>query len=60
MILLFDNSEMAVKKMITSYIIKGVYVYSDYQLRIEFNINLDQFELGLDIPNQYETQSTTA
>lgn len=57
---LFDNSEMAVKKMITSYIIKGVYVYSDYQLRIEFNINLDQFELGLDIPNQYETQSTTA
>lgn len=48
---LFDSSDMPVKKMVTSYIIKRVYVYSDYQLKVEFNIDLDQFELGLDIPN---------
>lgn len=57
---LFDNSDMAVKKMVAGYIIKRVYVYSDYQLRVEFNIDLDQFELGLEIPNQYEKQSTSA
>ena len=48
---LFDNSETAVKKMVASYIIKRIYVYSDYRLQIEFNINLEQFKLGLDIPN---------
>ena len=57
---LFDSSDIAVKKMVASNIIKRIYVYSDYQLRIEFNINLEQFELGLDIPVQHEMQSTTA
>lgn len=57
---LFDSSDMAVKKMVAGYIIKRVYVYSGYQLRVEFNIDLDQFELGLEIPNQCEKQSTSA
>ena len=53
---MFDSSDMAVKKMIVGYLIKKVCVYSDYRLRIEFNINFAQFELGLDIPNEYQTK----
>ena len=53
---IYDSSDMAVKKMIASYLIKKVSVYSGYQLRIEFNINLAQFELGLEIPNEYQVE----
>ena len=53
---LFDSSDMAVKKMIAGYLIKKVCVYSSYRLHIEFNINFAQFELGLDIPNEYQAQ----
>jgi hypothetical protein len=51
---IFDSSDMAVKKMVAGYLIKKVYVYSDYRLHIEFNINFAQFELGLEIPNEYQ------
>ena len=51
---IFDSSDMAVKKMIAGYLIKKVCVYSNYRLHIEFNINFSQFELGLDIPNEYK------
>lgn len=51
---IFDSSDMEVKKMITGYIIKRVEVYSDYRLHIEFNMNFAQFELGLEIPNDYQ------
>lgn len=57
---LFESSDMAVKKIVVSYLIKRIHVYSDYQLRVEFNIDLDQFELGLEIPNQYEQKTTSA
>ena len=53
---IFDSSDMAVKKMIVGYLIKKVCVYSNYRLHIEFNINFAQFELGLDIPNEYQAQ----
>lgn len=53
---MFDSSDMAVKKMVAAYLIKKVCVYSDYRLHIEFNINFAQFELGLDIPNEYQTE----
>ena len=53
---MFDSSDMAVKKMIVGYLIKKVCVYSDYRLHIEFNINFAQFELGLDIPNEYQAK----
>lgn len=47
---IFDNSDMATKKMIAGYIIHRVYVYSGYRLYIEFNMNIEQFLGGLDIP----------
>lgn len=44
----FDESPMEVKKMIASMIINRVYVYENYQLEFEFNIDFEQFEWGLD------------
>ena len=44
----FDGSPMEVKKMIASMIIHRVYVYENYCLEFEFNIDFEQFELGLD------------
>ena len=57
---MFDESDMAVKKMIASYIIKRVDVYSDYRLHITFNINFAQFELGLELPEDISTDAYTA
>lgn len=57
---IFDASDMAVKKMIAGYIIKQVSVYSGYRLHLVFSINFAQFELGLDIPNEYDAQQNTA
>ena len=53
---LFDDSDIATKKMVAGYLIKRIDVYTDYRLHIEFNINFAQFELGLDIPNEYKGQ----
>lgn len=53
---LFDESDMATKKMVAGYLIKRIDVYTDYRLHIEFNINFAQFELGLEIPNEYKGQ----
>lgn len=50
---IFDNSDMATKKMIAGYIIHRVYVYSDYKLHIEFNMNMEQFLGGLEIPAEH-------
>lgn len=53
---IFDSSDVAVKKMVAGYLIKKISVYSSYRLHIEFNINFAQFELGLDIPNEYHAE----
>ena len=45
---IFDESPMEVKKMIASALINRVYVYANYRLEFEFNIDFEQFELGLD------------
>ncbi len=45
---MFDNSDRATQKMICAYIIKRVTVRRDYQLDIEFNINVQQFLHGID------------
>lgn len=45
---IFDNSDIATQKMICGYIIKKVIVYRDYQLSVEFNINVEQFLNGID------------
>ena len=54
---IFDSSDMAVKKMIAGYLIKKISVYSGYRLHIEFNINFAQFELGLEIRNEYQAEN---
>lgn len=53
---MFDSSDMEVKKMVAGYIIKRVDVYSDYRLHIEFNMNVAQFELGLENPAEYTAE----
>ncbi|MDE6996319.1 MAG: recombinase family protein [Oscillospiraceae bacterium] len=53
---LFDDSDIATKKMVAGYLIKRIDVYTDYRLHIEFNINFAQFELGLEMPNEYKGQ----
>ena len=53
---IFDSSDVAVKKRVAGYLIKKISVYSGYRLHIEFNINFAQFELGLDIPNEYHAE----
>ena len=45
---IFDESDMAIKKMICGYIIKKVTVSRDYQLKVEFNITVEQFLNGID------------
>ena len=55
---IFDRSDIATKKMITGYIINRVYVYSDYKLHIEFNMNMEQFLGGLEIPAEYSIHKT--
>ena len=54
----FDQSEMQVKKMIAGYIIKRIDVFEDYRLHIEFNMNFAQFNLGMDIPNEYDAKKS--
>ena len=54
---IFDSSDVAVKKMVAGYLIKKISVYSGYRLHIEFNINFAQFELGLEIPNEYQAEN---
>ena len=45
---IFDSSDIATRKMICGYIIKRVNVRRDYQLSVEFNINMEQFLNGID------------
>ena len=45
---IFDSSDIATQKMICGYIIKRVNVRRDYQLSVEFNINMEQFLNGID------------
>lgn len=51
---MFDSSDMEVKKMIAGYIIKRVYVYQDYRLRFELNMDIAQFNMGIDVSDSYE------
>ena len=45
---IFDSSDIATQKMICGYIIKRVNVRREYQLSVEFNINMEQFLNGID------------
>lgn len=52
---IFDDSPMEVKKMICGYIIKKVSVCKDYDIKIEFNINVEQFLNGIDGVSECDT-----
>ena len=45
---IFEESDMATKKMICGYIIRKVTVRRNYQLTVEFNITVEQFLNGID------------
>ena len=46
---MYDSASLEAKKMIVNCLIKRVEVYRDYKLHIDFNIDFEQFSLGLDI-----------
>ena len=45
---IFDEADIETKKMIVSYLIKKVSVKRDYNIDIEFNIDFEQFSIGMD------------
>lgn len=47
---MYDSASFEAKKMIVNCLISRVEVYRDYKLHIDFNIDLEQFGLGMDIP----------
>ena len=46
---LYDTASMEARKMIVSCLIRRVDVYRGYRLHIDFNIDFEQYEHGLDI-----------
>lgn len=46
---MYDTASMEAKKMIVGCLIKRVEVYRDYKLHIDFNIDFEQFSMGLDV-----------
>lgn len=47
---MYGTANFEAKKMIVNCLINRVEVYRDYKLHIDFNIDLEQFGLGMDIP----------
>ena len=46
---MYDTASMEAKKMIVNCLIKRVEVYRDYKLHVDFNIDFEQFSMGMDI-----------
>ena len=46
---MYDTASLEAKKMIVNCLIRRVEVYRDYKLHIDFNIDFEQFSLGLDM-----------
>ena len=46
---MYDTASFEAKKMIVNCLIRRVKVYRDYKLHIDFNIDFEQFSLGMDI-----------
>lgn len=49
---MYETASLEAKRMIVSYLIKRVDVYRGYKVHIEFNIDFDQFQNGIDISEQ--------
>ena len=45
---MYDTASIEAKKMIVNCFMR-VEVYRDYKLHIDFNIDLEQFSMGMDI-----------
>lgn len=45
---MYDTASMESKKMIVNCLIKRIEVYRDYKIHIDFNIDFEQYSLGLD------------
>ena len=45
---LYDSASIEAKKMIINSMIKRVDVYRNYELNVEFNMNIRQFFLGME------------
>ena len=45
---IFDDADIETRKMIVSYLIKKVSVKRGYDVDIEFNIDYEQFSIGMD------------
>ena len=46
---MYDTASLDAKRMIVNCLIKRIEVYRDYKLHIDFNIDFEQFSLGLDV-----------
>lgn len=46
---MYDMAIIEAKKMIVNCLIKRIEVYRNYKLHIDFNIDFEQFSMGLDI-----------
>ena len=46
---IYDTASIETKKMIVSCLIKRIEVYRDYKLHIDFNIDFEQFSIGIDL-----------
>ena len=55
---LYDGASIETKKMIVSCLIKRIDVFRDYRVHIEFNIDFDQFQFGLDLSRKEEAVKT--
>lgn len=49
---MYETASMEAKRMIVGYLIKRVDVYRGYKFHIEFNIDFEQFQSGIDISEQ--------
>ena len=55
---LYDGASIETKKMIVNCLIKRIDVYRDYRVHIDFNIDFDQFQFGLDLNRKEEAAKT--
>ncbi|MBO4676276.1 MAG: recombinase family protein [Oscillospiraceae bacterium] len=55
---LYDGASIETKKMIVSCLIKRIDVYRDYRVHIDWGIDFDQFQFGLDLSRKEEAAKT--
>lgn len=51
---LYDSANIETKKMIVNSLIKRIDVYRSYRVHVEFNIDFEQFQFGLDLNGKEE------